>query len=180
MGRYKRTTCSKCGNPIEENRLGNHGYCKACAYEYTKKNALIYVRTPEQIARQNVRTKTNLFIKRHLIPRQSCFVCGQLKAEVHHTDYTKPYEIVFLCRKHHQDHHTNKLEVDLSKGIVDLKKMVVKVTRPKYGRRTTCAKCNEPLTENLLKAKISRCLKCRNELRKLKNEERKKQGLSTH
>lgn len=35
-----------------------------------------------------------------LIP-QPCSACGK-KAEAHHNDYTKPLEIVWLCRQHHR------------------------------------------------------------------------------
>jgi hypothetical protein len=35
-----------------------------------------------------------------LIP-ESCSACGA-KAEAHHNDYSKPLEVVWLCRKHHR------------------------------------------------------------------------------
>ena len=37
--------------------------------------------------------------------RQPCSVCGRKKAEAHHEDYGKPFEIVWLCRKHHTHRH---------------------------------------------------------------------------
>jgi hypothetical protein len=33
-----------------------------------------------------------------------CEICG-LKAEAHHEDYKKPYEVRWLCRFHHIDQH---------------------------------------------------------------------------
>ena len=39
------------------------------------------------------------------IPRKPCEVCGALKVDAHHDDYEKPYEVRFLCRKHHMEHH---------------------------------------------------------------------------
>ena len=29
--------------------------------------------------------------------------CGKVKVEAHHEDYSKPLEVIWLCRKHHQE-----------------------------------------------------------------------------
>jgi len=39
------------------------------------------------------------------LTRTSCKECGELKTEAHHTDYSKPLEVIFLCRKHHKKWH---------------------------------------------------------------------------
>lgn len=39
------------------------------------------------------------------IKPQSCSVCGNARAEGHHRDYSKPLEVVWLCRKHHLAEH---------------------------------------------------------------------------
>ena len=36
-----------------------------------------------------------------LIKRGVCVVCGKLETDAHHKDYSKPYDVVWLCRKHH-------------------------------------------------------------------------------
>jgi hypothetical protein len=39
-----------------------------------------------------------------LIP-QPCFVCGAIKAEAHHADYSLPLGVTWLCKKHHVETH---------------------------------------------------------------------------
>jgi hypothetical protein len=38
-----------------------------------------------------------------LVP-QPCIKCGA-KAEAHHEDYSKPLDVMWLCFKHHREHH---------------------------------------------------------------------------
>lgn len=44
-------------------------------------------------------------IKRGIVEPQSCVVCGDPKAEAHHPDYSKPADVVWLCRRHHKAEH---------------------------------------------------------------------------
>lgn len=37
--------------------------------------------------------------------KRPCVLCGLAKAERHHTDYRKPYSVVWLCRAHHKLQH---------------------------------------------------------------------------
>ncbi len=37
---------------------------------------------------------------------QPCCICGKLKVQPHHEDYTKPLDIVWLCPRHHQWRHS--------------------------------------------------------------------------
>lgn len=39
------------------------------------------------------------------IKKQHCEVCGNIKVEGHHPDYSKPLEIEWLCRQHHLKKH---------------------------------------------------------------------------
>jgi hypothetical protein len=34
-----------------------------------------------------------------------CAVCGNAKSQGHHEDYSKPFDLVWLCVRHHQDRH---------------------------------------------------------------------------
>lgn len=37
--------------------------------------------------------------------KKPCKVCGELKVDAHHDDYTKPLKVKWLCKKHHAEHH---------------------------------------------------------------------------
>jgi len=37
--------------------------------------------------------------------RLPCSVCGCEKSEAHHPNYSKPLEVIWLCKKHHEKEH---------------------------------------------------------------------------
>lgn len=45
-----------------------------------------------------------------LVP-QPCEVCGKLKVDAHHDDYSKPLSVRWLCRPHHKEHHARELRI---------------------------------------------------------------------
>lgn len=47
-------------------------------------------------------------IRSGLIARKPCQICGNPKSEGHHEDYSKPLDVMWLCRKHHGEHHHKK------------------------------------------------------------------------
>jgi hypothetical protein len=44
-------------------------------------------------------------IRRGIIERQSCAVCGDPRTDAHHADHRDPLSIEWLCRKHHKAAH---------------------------------------------------------------------------
>jgi hypothetical protein len=46
-------------------------------------------------------------VRNGTIKKEPCIICGELKSESHHEDYSKPLEIMWLCKKHHYEHHVN-------------------------------------------------------------------------
>ena len=51
-----------------------------------------------------VRVMTRKQIKKGFITPRPCEICGA-KGQVHHPDYSKPFDIVWLCVKHHGEKH---------------------------------------------------------------------------
>jgi len=48
---------------------------------------------------------TRAALRRGLIERDVCQVCGDPQTDGHHPDHTKPLEVVWLCRRHHKAEH---------------------------------------------------------------------------
>lgn len=57
----------------------------------------------------SVRDRARGFIyrakKKGLLVPKACIVCGEVKTEGHHKDYSKPLDVIWLCRKHHAKLH---------------------------------------------------------------------------
>lgn len=47
----------------------------------------------------------NQAVRRGHVERMPCEICGDAKVDGHHEDYSKPLEVMWLCRKHHTDLH---------------------------------------------------------------------------
>lgn len=66
-------------------------------------------RSPEQLVKSRVRSYTKVYIRRGAIRRLPCQVCGEVGAQVHHPDYSKPLVINWLCKPHHLAVHAGKI-----------------------------------------------------------------------
>jgi hypothetical protein len=44
-------------------------------------------------------------IRSKIIEKKPCEVCGKIRAQGHHEDYSKPLDVVWLCIRHHNDRH---------------------------------------------------------------------------
>lgn len=41
-------------------------------------------------------------VKAGKLVRKPCHLCGEIKVEAHHFDYSKPLEVEWVCRHHHE------------------------------------------------------------------------------
>lgn len=44
-------------------------------------------------------------LRRGLVEKKPCEVCGDENADGHHPDYDRPMLVHWLCRKHHKEEH---------------------------------------------------------------------------
>lgn len=54
--------------------------------------------------------------------KKPCKVCGTDNVEGHHIDYSKPLEVMWLCRKHHRQWHS---EHGFAKGNTDFRSVLI-------------------------------------------------------
>ena len=113
--------CRDCRNKhAKQYRLDNREKINAYQRQYRKTERGKELRAisdkkyqkafPEKInAKQVIYTG----IQRGKIKRLPCEVCGSsVDVHAHHSDYTKPRQIVWLCRQHHMEEHKPPTERD--------------------------------------------------------------------
>lgn len=98
-------TCKTCGSifwcvPSAENTEDKKGlYC-------SKKCSGLAIRASGSFSlKEYVQGITRAAIKKGLITKKPCEVCGSLEVEAHHDDYSKPFNVRWFCCGHHRQYH---------------------------------------------------------------------------
>lgn len=96
--------CSKCG----ATHTRSHRWCSTCHAAYMREWRKDHPMSPEQRRRANARSYAKVYVQRGKIERkETCEHCGEAPAEeMHHEDYDKPAEVLFLCKPCHRARHT--------------------------------------------------------------------------
>ena len=94
--------CARCTTKIN---FGDPRYCKTCKNAYMREYRKTHPPNEEQKFKGRVRSKNKMRIRRGLLKKLPCEKCGDLNVEAHHEDYSKPYDILWFCRKHHLLYH---------------------------------------------------------------------------
>jgi hypothetical protein len=76
---------------LNKDSLVYKDYRKNLQKKYRKKNKL----------KVQARKKVFVLVRNGTLKKLPCLVCGEIKSEAHHTDYTKPLNVIWLCKKHH-------------------------------------------------------------------------------
>jgi len=63
---------------------------------------------PEKIKAQSIVLTA---VRNGTLVKEPCKICGKGKVDSHHKDYTKPLEVVWLCRKHHNRANLKLIDV---------------------------------------------------------------------
>ena len=128
----ERKACSKCGLEKHlydfsidcSMKSGRRSYCKRCQSLYSithphHNNPVVRKKYDEKYqATDSYKAKHKVDSKRHRVKypekvrarlagqvfrKQPCEICGAPIAEAHHDDYSKPWEVRWLCKRHHEE-----------------------------------------------------------------------------
>jgi hypothetical protein len=112
--------CCRCKGPKEN---PNSGYCLKCGAETERERRLRNKQNPEFLEKirlkvnyrylsdeefrkkKLVNSMTNKAMAAGILTKQPCEVCGKLRVDAHHDDYNRPFDVRWLCRLHHNEHH---------------------------------------------------------------------------
>lgn len=86
-------------NPNWKNGISSNNY------HYKK---LQRERYPDRI---HARTVVYRAKKNGTLINKPCVICGDINVVAHHEDYSKPLDVIWLCRKHHSELHNGKIEL---------------------------------------------------------------------
>lgn len=95
--------CKACARrDVQENREKNIDYYR----EYDRKRG----RRPGDPLKEKARAAIRHAIHAGKLKRGKCAVGKRCKGKVeaHHEDYSKPMEIIWLCKRHHSEVHTRE------------------------------------------------------------------------
>lgn len=59
--------------------------------------------------RAMIHTAISNKLKRGEMVKQPCRECGEVVVDAHHEDYSKPFDVIWLCRKHHNELHLSRM-----------------------------------------------------------------------
>jgi len=68
-----------------------------------------YLTSPEQTTKRKSRVTAQTALKKGLLKKQNCSKCGSTETQMHHEDYKKPLDVVWVCRKHHLEIHSRQI-----------------------------------------------------------------------
>jgi hypothetical protein len=105
--------CKSCTKKDVFERRHGEARDKVLEYERTRSKTEKRKKLREEIQktyrlnfkeRANANVKLRRAVKKGLVTKLDCFVCGK-KAEAHHPDYSRPLDVVWLCVEHHKQAH---------------------------------------------------------------------------
>lgn len=110
--RYFTGNPCKYGHVSERNT--KQAYCIECHdinnKNYKRKDYCEEFRIKNQ-KKIKVKTKVARAIRTGVLIRKKCAICGKEKTDAHHKDYSKPLDVIWLCRTHHSHIHMGLIKV---------------------------------------------------------------------
>lgn len=109
--------CKKCQRNYDRARLHKPDRV-FLRYDYKRTKSgkeRIYSGWKAWIARHPAKRSAHIIVGNALrdgkLRKAPCEVCGHLTVEAHHDDYSKPLEVRWLCKIHHDEHHMRERDI---------------------------------------------------------------------
>ena len=102
--------CTTCGADftvkVDRDKYGTNKYCSRRCYHQGKTNGRSLA-TPEEQAKNTARGLARYAVQTGRLTRPPfCEACGdEADTHAHHPDYSKPFEVMFLCVSCHRTEH---------------------------------------------------------------------------
>lgn len=124
---------------------GLQSYCIECCGAYRVKPSRERYNTYKRTYRLRHRVKdlaraqVHNSIKRGVLVKLPCEVCGSSKVEAHHCDYLKPLDVMWLCNKHHSlwHRHLKAYDEDYRPEDDELVEVLMNLRNIKYKKKNT-------------------------------------------
>lgn len=106
LNKCKECTKTDVARRYREDPLARAAYEKRRASDPDRKARVIAyqrgarVNHPEKLA---ARLAVQRAVRRGLMRRLPCEICGKERTEAHHVDYSRPLDVLWLCFKHHRE-----------------------------------------------------------------------------
>jgi len=100
FGRRGGSECLSCHKSNEKARPKNTALIRERSTQYR--------RDPKNREKIKARQKLNNAIRDGWVEREPCENCGEPKTDGHHEDYSKPYDVRWLCRPCHKAEHAQE------------------------------------------------------------------------
>lgn len=110
-----KAICVKCKQVFASKSHHPVKYCHDCNVAVNAERIKLFPKLTPALnmhLQKQSQNKKKTFNKK----KQTCRICGNLKSEAHHDDYAKPYDVIWLCRKHHIIRHIHYMPHKLSHG----------------------------------------------------------------
>lgn len=102
------TVCDKCTAVRLEQQVENELNRKQYHKDYGKTEIGAQIKWAKQVV--------YAMKKMGVLKQGVCETCSTEKTQAHHKDYNKPFEVMWLCKKHHTEWHKNNEVIYVKRG----------------------------------------------------------------
>ena len=118
--------CAKCSGPRDR---PHRSYCLKCQAAYMREWRKDHPLTESQAFKMRARSYAGVYLARGKIKKVPCR-CGSTDVQMHHSDYSKPTMVTWVCKKCHLKLHQRMHNLCPECGIND-----------RYGSQSYCKPC---------------------------------------